>query len=109
MSDKNIKDIIQKNRKLRKEKRRQSKQRTREFQQKLKEFIFEELPEEKNEDENIIKDFITILFYCTFMLSTVGIIKEGIQEPFNSLAFTCAVLSGIILLILNIKNEEANG
>ncbi|MBT2721435.1 hypothetical protein [Bacillus sp. ISL-46] len=108
MNDKDIKEIIKKNREMRRRRRSQSKQRTQEFQQKLKEFIFEEAPEEENEDENIIKDFITIMFYCSFMVSTVGIIKEGIHKPFNSLAFTAAVLSGIILIILNIKNAEDN-
>jgi|tagenome__1003787_1003787.scaffolds.fasta_scaffold20184627_3 hypothetical protein len=75
------------------------------MKEKIKNWLFEEVSEHDNEDDNIVKDFITIMFFGAFMISTVGIIKEGIQEPINLFTFIAAVISGTVLLILNIKND----
>jgi ABC-type enterochelin transport system permease subunit len=74
------------------------------MKEKIKNWFFEEIPREENEDDNIIKDFITIMFFGSFMITVSGIIKEGIQYPFILSSFIAAVISGTILLILNIKN-----
>jgi hypothetical protein len=74
------------------------------MKEKIKNWFFEEVLREENEDDNIIKDFITIMFFGSFMITVAGIIKEGVQDPLILPSFIAAVTSGTALLILNITN-----